>query len=197
MSTTTLASTLTINAAFLEEIKDSNVTLWRRLAKLRDTCECHEVRPVILHRLVGLLNEIRDLLALQFALEESYGYLEVPHAESSHAPANPRKPGSAMPVSVNDAVGGELPTFKTQRGSVDLSRSHALEQIRGQHCALYLTINDLAEQAEELQYRGYVSTKVDDLVRQVRQFDLQLQDHERAERHMLRMSRLAASRPAK
>jgi len=168
MSTTTIASTLTINAAFLEEIKDSNVTLWRRLAKLRDTCECHEVRPVMLHRLVGLLNEIRDLLALQFALEESYGYQEVP------ASASAREVAKASQV----------------------NRPHSSEQIRGQHCALYRTINDLAELAEELQYRGFVPAKVDDLVRQVRQFDLQLQDHERAERHMLRMSRLAASRPA-
>ena len=169
MSTTTIASTLTINAAFLEEIKDSNVTLWRRLAKLRDTCECHEVRPVVLHRLVGLLNEIRDLLALQFALEESYGYQEVPALASARELAK----------------------------ASHLNRPHTLEQIRGQHCALYLTINDLAELAEELQYRGFVTVKVDDLVRQVRQFDLQLQDHERAERHMLRASRLAASRPTK
>ena len=169
MSTTTLASTLTINAAFLEEIKDSNVTLWRRLSKLRDTCEGHEVRPVVLHRLVGLLNEIRDLLALQFALEESYGYQEIPTSTSAH---------------------------ESTKAS-HLNRPQALEQIRGQHCALYLTINDLTEQAEELQYRGFVPAKVDDLVRQVRQFDLQLQDHERAERHMLRASRLAASRPTK
>lgn len=152
MSVSTVSRTLAVNPAFLEEIKDSNHTLWEQIACLRETCESHDLRSSVLHRLVGLLNEVRDLLALQFALEESYGYMEVP-------------------------------------ASVVAGLSHSIEHVRSQHCVLYLTASELAEKAEELQYRGWVAECVDQLVGQVKQFDLQLQDHERAERELIMASR--------
>jgi hypothetical protein len=152
MTVSTLATTLAVNPAFLEEIKDSNTSLWEQIAKLRGVCESRDVRSAVLHRLVILLNEVRDSLALQFALEESYGYMEVPMTM-----ANPL--------------------------------SHTIEQVKAQHCALYLAVSELAEQAEELQYRGWVAERVDQLVHQVKQFDLQLQDHERSERDLVSASR--------
>ncbi len=155
MSVSTLATTLAVNPAFLEEIKDSNTTLWEQVAALRDACESRQIRSVVLNRLVLLLNDVRDLLALQFALEETYGYMEVPATMATRL-------------------------------------SHSIEHVRSQHCALYLSASELAEQAEELQYRGWVAERVDQLVRQVKQFDLQLQDHERSERELV-----IASRPAK
>lgn len=162
MSVSTIATITTVNPAFLEEIKDSNATLWQHLAALRETYESHEIRPSVLHRLVNLLNEVRDLLALQFALEESYGYMEVP-------------------VSASGASVVSLPSSAHGR--------YSPEQIRGQHCSLYLTASELAEKAEELQYRGFVAERAVQLVEQVKQFDLQLQDHERAERQLLEASR--------
>jgi hypothetical protein len=155
MSVSTLSTTLAVNPAFLEEIKDSNSTLWEQINALRAICECREVRSVVLQRLVVLLNEVRDLLALQFALEESFGYMEVPATSSSRMP-------------------------------------HSIDYVRSQHCAIYLLASDLAEQAEELQYRGLEAVQVDELVSQVKQFDLQLQDHERLERELISASRLVA-----
>jgi hypothetical protein len=152
MSVSTLNKTVVINSAFLEEIKDSNTALWLQLACLNEACNGHEVRSVVLQNLVGLLNEFRDSLALQLALEESYGYVEVPSSMMS-----------------------EL--------------SHSVEHVRSQHCTLYLTISDLAEQAEELQYRGWTAEHVDELVRQVKLFELQFRDHEQSERHLLEVSR--------
>ncbi|MGV3486400.1 MAG: hypothetical protein ACO1RT_18425 [Planctomycetaceae bacterium] len=147
--------TLAVNPAFLEEIKDSNTHLWQQLAQLRETCDSREARSSVLHRLVPLMNEVRDLLALQFALEESYGYIEVPASIATPLP-------------------------------------HSIEHARAQHCALYLKASELAEQAEELEYRGWVAERVDQLVRQVVQFDLQFQDHERTERELISASRSAA-----
>ncbi len=148
MSVTTLTTMLAVNPAFLEEIKDSNASLWNQLANLRLLCDSHDEKSTILNQLVLLLNDVRDSLALQFALEESYGYMEVPLHLAS----------------------GESAT---------------VEQIRSQHCVLYLTANELTEQAEELQYRGWVAERVDRLLLQVKQFDMQLQDHEHKERQLL------------
>jgi len=157
MSVLTMTTVLAVNPAFLDEIKDSNASLWNQLASLRLLYDSRDEKSTILNQLVLLLNDIRDSLALQFALEESYGYTEVPvHLASSEATT--------------------------------------AEQVRSQHCVLYLTANELAEQAEELQYRGWVAVKVDELLMQARQFDLHLQDHERAERQLLASFRPRAMR---
>jgi hypothetical protein len=157
MSVSIMSKTVAINTAFLEEIKDSNTALSSQLTTLHEICGLNEERITVLHKLVGLLNELRDALAFQFALEESYGYVEVP-------------------------------------SSMMTELSHSIEQVRSQHCALYLTVNELAEQAEELQYRGCDHEHVDGLVRQVKLFELQYQDHERSERQMLEASRPAVLR---
>jgi hypothetical protein len=173
MSVSTISTTVAVNPAFLEEIKDSNATLWKQLSLLHETCNAREARPIVLHRLEDLLNEIRDLLALQFALEESYGYIEIP--AGSPAPS-PTTSASALTSSPHTA---------SQR----LALQNSAEQVRAQHCPLYLMVSELAEKAEELQYRGWVADKAAQLVGEIKQFELQLQDHERAERLLLDASR--------
>jgi hypothetical protein len=69
--------TITVNAAFLQEIKEVDLELLQLLAALRSRCAAtistHHVRGVVV-----LLQDLRDQLALHFALEEAYGYFEEP-----------------------------------------------------------------------------------------------------------------------
>ena len=71
-------ATITVNAAFFREIKEVNDELWRLLADVQHLCS----RPISLRsqcgRLVGMLSQSRDQIALHFALEEAYGYFEEP-----------------------------------------------------------------------------------------------------------------------
>lgn len=155
MSISTTVTAITVNPAFLQEIKDSNLSLWQAIDRLESLYTPDEDRVRKLNCLVPLLGELRDLLGLQFALEETYGYMEVPTA--------------VAPVNL-----------------------HLLQDIRSQHCTLYLAVNELAEQAEELQYRGYVSEKVDMLLAEVREFELRFRDHERMEADLIKCSRPAS-----
>ena len=75
-STDTKTRGLTINAAFLKDIKDDN----RDLKVLLDT-----ILPLAQHpqtaanhwpELIGLFADLCDQLALHFSLEEAYGYFE-------------------------------------------------------------------------------------------------------------------------
>lgn len=69
-------STLGVNAAFLQEIKDSNPDLTHIVHEVRTTCQSEMPAAAVAKRLVRLLDDLRDCLAFQFALEESYGYIE-------------------------------------------------------------------------------------------------------------------------
>jgi len=73
-------ATITINAAFLQEIKEDSQGLHRLLHDA-----LHLVSPQLVslqhahvsrRALVDLLGELRDQLGLHFALEEAYGYFE-------------------------------------------------------------------------------------------------------------------------
>lgn len=75
-SQTTSASRVTVNAAFLKEIKDDN----RQLKSMWD-----KVTPMLSHaqtaknhwaELVDALSELRDQLAMHFSLEEAFGYFD-------------------------------------------------------------------------------------------------------------------------
>ncbi len=72
----TAQRTLTINAAFLLEIKEDN----RELRQLLDDCAALLARPhgagVELRRAAQLLGNLRDQLAMHFSLEEAYGYFD-------------------------------------------------------------------------------------------------------------------------
>jgi len=77
ISLPTTTGTVTVNAAFFQEIKDVNQELWAMLEDARDRI----ARPVSAGQcrsLVELLARLRDQLALHFALEEAYGYFEDP-----------------------------------------------------------------------------------------------------------------------
>ena len=72
----TAQRTLTINAAFLQEIKEDN----RELRQLLDDCAALLSRPhqagVELRRVSQLFGKLRDQLAMHFSLEEAYGYFD-------------------------------------------------------------------------------------------------------------------------
>lgn len=78
MSTALPTRTVTINAAFLQEIKDVHQELWQLLGECRQFVR----RPVSMSRqcaeFVEMLQELRDKVALHFALEDAYGYFEDP-----------------------------------------------------------------------------------------------------------------------
>ncbi len=151
VATPMLCKTLTVNPAFLQEIKDSNPDLWDTVDQLRKVCECDQEPASTARGLARLLDALRDQLALQFSLEESYGYQEVPEAAGG--------------------VLGEL-----------ASHTHA------QHCSLYLRLSELAEQAEELQYRGVEPTQLRQLVQLTRGFDAELRKHEQSENELIERS---------
>lgn len=70
--------TLTVNAAFLQEIKEDSHELRQLLSEARTAL----TGPVGTHmpsrQLAELLAGLRDQLAMHFALEEAYGYFEEP-----------------------------------------------------------------------------------------------------------------------
>ncbi len=74
----TATSTVKVNAAFLQEIKEDNVHLKELLARVRSLQDGNHLSQVVEHprQLVELLGELRDQLATHFALEEAYGYFE-------------------------------------------------------------------------------------------------------------------------
>jgi len=146
---------LVLNPAFLQEIKDCNPDLWHTQHELRQVCDCHAEPVEITRQLVRLLDDFRDQLALQFALEESYGFLEVPE-DSSGATSN-----------------------------IDEDLVH---RVHAQHCPLYLELSELAERAEELQYRGIVMGQLMDLIAAVRRFDEKLTEHENLEGELIERS---------
>ncbi len=151
MITTTQLKTLTVNPAFLQEIKDSNPELWQtvhRLEQLNQTqfeLKSPTERLVAAKQLVRLLDELRERLSLQFSLEESYGYLEIPVSMANH-------------------VSSEMST-----------------RARAQHCSIYLQVTELAETAEEVQYRGAVEEHLGSLFARAINLDGKLREHERLE----------------
>ena len=74
----TTVSQITINAAFLQEIKEVNQELWQLLANLREVCASAWMVRQHTGQFIDMLAELRDQLALHFALEEAYGYFEQP-----------------------------------------------------------------------------------------------------------------------
>lgn len=77
MPVVTQTGTVTVNAAFLQEIKEVNAELWTLLAELRHKCQ-RPIAPGQCRLLLDKLCQFRDQLALHFSLEEAYGYFEDP-----------------------------------------------------------------------------------------------------------------------
>lgn len=76
--------TVTINAAFLEEIKEVHEHLWETLGRLQDLYATPTASESYLRQLTRLLAELRDQLALHFSLEEAYGYFDDPIEVAPH-----------------------------------------------------------------------------------------------------------------
>ncbi len=85
MAVATFTKTLIINPAFLQEIKDSNPDLWISVSRLGQIGREAFEPSRFLNELTRLLDELRDQLALQFSLEESYGYIELPEEVAVHS----------------------------------------------------------------------------------------------------------------
>lgn len=71
-----LTTTLTINPAFLQEIKEDHHELWQLMDACRGLCKRGRTGHVPAHALAEALSSLRDRLSLHFALEEAYGYFE-------------------------------------------------------------------------------------------------------------------------
>ncbi len=74
----TASSVVTVNAAFLQEIKEVNQELWSLLEELQCHCLPAACLSTPLGDLAVMLSELRDQIALHFALEEAYGYFDEP-----------------------------------------------------------------------------------------------------------------------
>jgi predicted ATPase len=76
--------TVTLNAAFLQEIKDDDEQLKTLLQQAREMCESDLLTSVPASRFASLLAELREQLAMHFALEEAYGYFDDPVSVAPH-----------------------------------------------------------------------------------------------------------------
>ena len=158
--TSTVTQLLLVNPAFLQEIKDSNPDLWQAMHQLRQTCDSDEAPAPLLRKLVRLLDDLRDRWAMQFALEESYGYMQIPQARS----------------------------FLSDQAADRQALFDQAEATHAQHCGLYLQLSELAEHAEELQYRGVTTDQLRRLIDSSRAFDEAVQQHERCEHDLIELS---------
>lgn len=71
-----VAHTVSINAAFLQEIKEDHHELRQLIHHSGAMFNRPEWMPIETKRLGELLGKLRDQLAMHFALEESYGYFD-------------------------------------------------------------------------------------------------------------------------
>ncbi|TWU03903.1 hemerythrin domain-containing protein [Neorhodopirellula pilleata] len=68
---------LTVNAAFLKDIKDDNRDLKILLDRMRLLTHPREAAANHWGELIQLFGDLRDQLALHFGLEEAYGYFDL------------------------------------------------------------------------------------------------------------------------
>lgn len=168
--TQTVTSYWFVNAAFLQEIKDSNPHLWHEVHRLRTLCELDPVdveKPqTAIREFIACLDELRDLLALQFALEESYGLIAADSA-------------AAQRFAESQSV--------AEQNEAERERQQMVGTVTDQHRCLYLHLIDLVEQAEELQYRGCDAECLKALAQSIERFSGDLTAHERLEGELIRL----------
>jgi len=75
-------STVTVNAAFLQEIKEDNSRLRQLTEEAENFVANQDLAQEKPHDFANLVDELRDQLAFHFALEEAYGYFEEPVNEA-------------------------------------------------------------------------------------------------------------------
>ena len=76
MGNSTATTTLTVNSAFLSEVKEVNEDLWRLTDEVRRLCSDPSAIHAAPLAFAQKLEQLRDQLALHFVLEEAYGYFE-------------------------------------------------------------------------------------------------------------------------
>src|SRR5438128_1488786 len=81
---TTLTATVTLNAAFFQEIKEDNQRLQELERELREVFSADRPLGVSRFAIIDLLSELRDHLATHFALEEAFGYFDDPIDVAPH-----------------------------------------------------------------------------------------------------------------
>jgi len=81
---TTMTGTVTLNAAFFQEIKDDNERLQELQRELREIFSVDRPLGVSRFAIIDLLAELRDHLATHFALEEAFGYFDDPADVAPH-----------------------------------------------------------------------------------------------------------------
>lgn len=74
--TDTKTRRLSVNAAFLKDIKDDNRELKRLLDEINPLAQHQQIAINHWPELIQLFAELCDQLALHFSLEEAYGYFE-------------------------------------------------------------------------------------------------------------------------
>ncbi|MEM8733760.1 MAG: hypothetical protein AAGG44_06050 [Planctomycetota bacterium] len=72
------ATTTLVNAAFLQEVKESNFDLWKLFNTIREMSVQEEPPREETTEWVSKLSELRDAVGLEFSLEETYGYVDGP-----------------------------------------------------------------------------------------------------------------------
>ena len=156
-------SIVLINPAFLQEMKDSNPQLWQTRQQLTQLCHADHGKAEqsiaqVVGKFVRTLDQFRDDIALQFALEESYGYQSVA--------------GTPNPSTGADRISKAISTELVQTAKT-------------QHRSLYLHITELAEQAEELQYRGGTAHDLAKLIDNAQAFEDKFDQHEELENDLI------------
>lgn len=72
----TQTGTITVNAAFLQDLKEDNIHLRELLAAVNDALGNPAGRRIRTGALAELLGRLRDQLATHFSLEEFFGYFD-------------------------------------------------------------------------------------------------------------------------
>ncbi|HEY2147422.1 MAG TPA: hemerythrin domain-containing protein [Pirellulales bacterium] len=152
----TAQGTLTVNAAFLQEIKDEN----RELRQLLHDCDaalgkCTAAAadsasadgPLDPKLALDLLMRLRNQLSLHFSLEETYGYFD-------------------------DAV------------QVTPQLADRALKLRGQHSELFLSFCGLVDHAEQATNDGRTDA-LPDVARQFTDFHARFQEHESLETELI------------
>ncbi len=92
MAIATGAKTITIvNAAFLQEVKESNHELWSAFEQFRSIRIGDPVSREVAADVVNRLSDLRDGIGLQFSLEETYGFIESSPGQSLFGLEDPNK----------------------------------------------------------------------------------------------------------
>ena len=73
-----ISKTVTVNAAFLQEIKEDDRCLRMQLAELKKLCSDWPKQSAPVVQLANMLVQLRNQLAIHFSLEEAYGYFDEP-----------------------------------------------------------------------------------------------------------------------